>query len=146
MTPRGTGDIAWHTVTETTFDAVAGGSRLDQLAIASTYSGAIQGTSNQTLLVLYHDAERTGRGTGRWIGLEQVTGRIGDRAGSFAIEQRGSFDHTEESAGVCWEGTWQVVPGSGTGDLAGLRGGGTVTLAHQPPQLPRRTYTIDELA
>jgi hypothetical protein len=57
-----------------------------------------------------------GDGSAKFVGLERVVGRLGDRWGSFVLEHSGTFE-----GGVA-EASWSVVPGSGTGEPRGLRG------------------------
>ena len=57
--------------------------------------------------------------TARYVGLQRVDGTVGGKTGSFVVESNGAFDGGEA------KGTWSVIPGSGTGDLAGLTGEGT---------------------
>jgi hypothetical protein len=57
-------------------------------------------------------------GTASFVGIERVTGAIGGRAGTFLLQDQGTV-----ADGVV-EGEWFVVPRSGTGELAGLRGTG----------------------
>jgi uncharacterized protein DUF3224 len=47
-----------------------------------------------------------------------VTGRIGDREGSFVVEDNGTGNADEAS------GSWRILAGSASGDLAGLEGEG----------------------
>src|SRR5512133_1922020 len=47
-----------------------------------------------------------------------ITVRIAGRTGTFVLQDRGSLTGTRVT------GRWSVVPGSGTGELAGLRGDG----------------------
>jgi hypothetical protein len=62
-----------------------------------------------------------------------MVGRLGGRSGSFVVETNGVYEGGEART------TWSVVPGSGTGELAGLRGeGGAVA-----PGGPNGTYTLD---
>jgi len=63
--------------------------------------------------VLFYRAD----GTGSYVGQMRLDGRLGGRTGSFVLEGSGTYDGTEARVGMA------VVPGSGTGDLAGLRGG-----------------------
>jgi Protein of unknown function (DUF3224) len=42
--------------------------------------------------------------------------------------------------GQRWSATWQVVPGSGTGELATLQGEGRYVYTHGEPQTP---FTFD---
>ena len=53
-----------------------------------------------------------------FVGVERVTGSIGGKSGTFVFQDEGTLKGTTVS------GTWFVVPGSGTGELRGLRGEG----------------------
>jgi hypothetical protein len=57
-------------------------------------------------------------GTRRFSGVLSVTGRIGDRGGSFVLEDQGTGSTQETNA------RWTVVRGSATGELVGLTGDG----------------------
>jgi len=57
-------------------------------------------------------------GSASFVGVERVTGAIGARSGSFVLQDAGTVE------GSVVSGTWFVVPGSGTGELTGLRGEG----------------------
>lgn len=57
-------------------------------------------------------------GTASFVGIERVTGAIAGRSGTFLLQDSGTV-----AAGIV-SGDWFVVPGSGTGELAGLRGTG----------------------
>lgn len=120
MDTGGSGSFTFADYEEDTFGEVDGGPKVTRSTVTNTYTGAIQGTGRQAYLGLYRN-DAQGGGTGVWVGLEQITGRLGDRQGSFAITQRGTFD----GQGV--QGTWEVVAGSGTGELDGLRGSGSFT-------------------
>jgi hypothetical protein len=58
------------------------------------------------------------------IGLERIIGRIVGKAGSFALHHTGAFEN-----GVA-KGSYAVVRGSGTGELASLQGQGTTAVGH----------------
>jgi uncharacterized protein DUF3224 len=53
--------------------------------------------------------------------MERVRGSLGGRKGSFLLQDAGTL------VGKTVSGAWFVVPGSGTGELAGLRGEGGFT-------------------
>jgi hypothetical protein len=63
-------------------------------------------------------------GSASFIGLERVVGRIGERSGSFILQHSGTFE------GGTAKASWFVVPGSGAGELRGLRGDGGFASAH----------------
>jgi len=62
--------------------------------------------------------------------LERVVGKVGGRSGSFVIQSNGTF------VGHSIKGTWFIVPGSGTGELQGLRGEGEMNLEGQKEDWP----------
>lgn len=100
----------------------AAGARLTHAVVAYNYSGGISGTSRMQYLMSYN----TDGVTGSYVALEAISGRLDGRAGSFALLHSGTFDAQSISAAV------SVVPGSGTGELAGLRGTGAIHLrGHQ---------------
>ena len=71
------------------------------------------------------------------IGLEKVTGRIGGRAGSFMLQDIGRFEN-----GVA-RSTMSVVPGSGTGELAGLAGQGSSVAEHDGKLTYHFEFTVE---
>jgi hypothetical protein len=63
------------------------------------------------------EVSTTAQGTGRaYSALERVTGTLAGRTGSFLLQHGGAGDETGQEA------FGHVVPGTGTGELAGLRG------------------------
>jgi hypothetical protein len=55
-------------------------------------------------------------GTAGYVAIETVSGRLGGLRGSFAIQQFGTMHAGAQTL------HYEVVPGSGTGELAGLSG------------------------
>jgi Protein of unknown function (DUF3224) len=84
-----------------------------------SFSGDIVGEGVLEYLMLERPEATT-----RFVGLERVTGHIGGREGSFVLEHTGKFEAGRAQVG------WQVVPASGTGELANLRGSGGFTAGH----------------
>jgi Protein of unknown function (DUF3224) len=97
------------------------GAKLTQAAVTKTYQGDIEGEGTSHTLTTY-DA----RGSAHYVGLEQVIGKIGARAGSFVLQVYGSYDVVSGLA----KAEWSVVPGSGTEALAGLKGDGGFVAEH----------------
>jgi hypothetical protein len=91
----------------------------------TTYAGDIEGESTSCLLLSYvgGDADKPETLVGPYVGYEQVTGTLAGRSGTFVLEARG-----EHSGGVARTDV-HVVPDSGTGELAGLRGEGSYAAA-----------------
>ena len=69
------------------------------------------------------DLEAASKGSGGYVAIEQVTGRLQGRTGSFTLVHKGTMG----AGGVDIQ--IDVVPGSGTGQLAGLSGRITITIA-----------------
>ena len=77
------------------------------------FTGDVDGDGAAEWLMCYRDD-----GTAHFVGLQRVDGSIDDRSGSFVLETIGEFD------GKVAKWTAAVVPGTGSGELAGLRGDG----------------------
>jgi uncharacterized protein DUF3224 len=60
-------------------------------------------------------------GSGTFVSLQRMHGRLGDRSGSFVLAVDGAFKGGETHASL------RVVPSSGTGGLASLQGDGRLT-------------------
>ncbi len=84
------------------------------------YEGDVVGSSTAALLISYvgGDAADPHSLVGPYVGYEQVTGTLDGREGTFVLATRG-----EHTGGVARTDV-EVVPGSGTGGLRGLRGTG----------------------
>src|SRR6266576_3684808 len=107
---------------EKTYNEIEGAPKLTRVSATKSYQGDIEGEGKLEYLMMYRTA-----GSANFMGLERVTGSIGGRSGSFVLEHRGTFED-----GVA-KVTLSVVPGSGTGDLRGMKGGGGFSVGHQPP-------------
>jgi len=95
------------------YDEPAEGPRLTRIHVEETFGGDIEGAG----VVEFLQAAAPD-GSASFVGIEKVTGRIGGRAGSFLLQDAGAVEDNIVS------GDWFVVPGSGTGQLSGLRGAG----------------------
>jgi Protein of unknown function (DUF3224) len=105
---------------EKPFAEMEEGRKLAQASVRQTLSGEIEGEAQVEWLMCYRPDQ-----TADFVGLERIVGRVGDRSGSFvALHSAGSFD------GAVARGQLSVVPGSGTGELQGLRGSGSFTAPH----------------
>ncbi len=104
---------------EKPYDEFDGGRKLTRASVKKSFQGDIAGESTVEYLMMYRED-----GSANFVGMEHVTGRLGDRSGSFVLEHRGTFENGVAKA------TWFVIPGSGTGALRGLRGEGSSVLEH----------------
>ncbi|WP_030018630.1 DUF3224 domain-containing protein [Streptomyces monomycini] len=105
--------------------------RLAHATVVNTFAGGIEAARTTCEYTIVYSTEKTGTFTG----MELLTGTVDGRQGAFAMEERGSFD--DRGSVHC---TFEVVPGSATGELAGLRGTGEFTAEHGSPSVP---YTFD---
>lgn len=96
---------------EKPYDEIEGGPKLTRASVTKAFTGEIEGEGKLEYLMVYRSAD-----SASFVGMERVTGRVAGRAGSFVFLHRGTFE-----GGVAKD-TWVVVPGSGTGELRGLRG------------------------
>jgi hypothetical protein len=83
-----------------------------RLVIDKQFHGDLEATSKGQML-----AVRTGvEGSAGYVAMEQVTGTLHGRSGSFALQHSGTMNRGTPQLTV------SVVPDSGTGELAGLAG------------------------
>jgi Protein of unknown function (DUF3224) len=98
------------------YDRPSDGPALVKIHVEEEISGDIEGSG----VVEFLQAERAD-GSASFVGIERVTGSIRGRAGTFLLQDQGTLE------GGTVSGTWFVVPESGTGELAGVRGEGGFT-------------------
>ncbi|MBE7189125.1 DUF3224 domain-containing protein [Jatrophihabitans endophyticus] len=91
------------------------------VVFTTQWSGDLVGSSTCGLLIDYvaGDPARPETLEGPYVGYEQVTGALAGRSGSFVLATRGTHGGGVADTEV------EVVPGSGTGELAGLTGSGS---------------------
>jgi hypothetical protein len=112
---------------ETVYEEPAEGPPLARATVRKRFSGPLEGTSVAEVLL----AGRSG-----YLASERVDGALDGRRGTFVIQHGGVGDETDQHA------FGHIVPGSGTGELRGLRGeaayahddsGARLTLAYSIP-------------
>ncbi|MFE0028242.1 DUF3224 domain-containing protein [Amycolatopsis sp. NPDC059021] len=84
-----------------------------------TFSGVIEGEASCDYLLFYPGEGYDGGGTTS-PGYDRIEGSVDGRKGTFVLRHEFTFDLDGLSS------TFSVVPGSGTGELAGLSGSGTI--------------------
>jgi hypothetical protein len=87
--------------------------------VTETFHGAIEGEASSHSLMAYN-----ADGTASYVGLTTINGTVAGRSGSFVLQHTGKFANGVAKA------TSFVVPGSGTGELAGLRGESSYETGH----------------
>src|SRR2546426_964028 len=113
MTKQAKGTFDVKTWDEKPYDEMEGGPKLTRASVTQSHSGDIEGEGTLEYLMVYRDDS-----SASFIALERIVGKVGSRPGSFVLQGTGAFE------GGIAKGEWLVVPGSGTGDLRGLRGEG----------------------
>lgn len=109
---RATAKVTVHDSKATPFDETTSPALL-QLQLNETFSGDIAGESEVRALQVRHDEH-----SASMVSMQRVRGKLGERPGTFVLQGTEQIEHGRIKA------TWFVVPGSGTGELAGLRGEG----------------------
>jgi len=115
---------------EETYDEQEG-TKLTRTRLTKTFHGDVEGESTAELLMAYAAED----GSAAYVGFERVTGRIHGRSGSFVLHHTATSDGTRGEASAAWS----VVPGSGTGELRGLRG--EARISNEPDG--GHTFTLD---
>lgn len=95
------------------YEEPAEGGTLNRIHVVERFSGDIEADGVvEFLQAAYAD------GSASFVGIERVSGTLAGREGTFLLQDQGTVE------GNVVSGEWFVVPGSGTGALAGLRGTG----------------------
>jgi hypothetical protein len=80
--------------------------------LEKTYHGALNGQASGEMLT----AGQPRQGEATYVAIESFEGALDGKSGGFALAHFGEMDAGGESLSV------QIVPGSGTGELARIRG------------------------
>lgn len=94
------------------YDQTAGPA-LKELHLNEIFTGDIEGESPVRALQV-----QSGEHSAYQVSIQRFRGNLGGRQGTFVLQGSESVTNGKIKA------TWSVVPGSGTGDLSGLRGEG----------------------
>jgi hypothetical protein len=91
---------------ETTFDE-GGGVKMSRARVTKRFQGDLEGTSvAEITLALAREESRA------YAGFERIDGRLNGRSGTFVLHHNAGAESV----------SWTVLPHSGTGDLAKIRG------------------------
>ncbi len=92
--------------------ANAADSPVARMTIDKQFHGELEATSKGEMLSFATAV----KGSAGYVAIEQVTGKLGGHAGSFALQHAGILDRGAPELRI------SVVPDSGTGELVGLSG------------------------
>ncbi|WP_103337676.1 DUF3224 domain-containing protein [Amycolatopsis sp. CA-126428] len=102
-----------------------GGNELARVAIAKTFTGAVEGTSTVELLTATNATSRA------YVGFERLEVSVDGRKGSFVLH------HTADESGL----TLKILTGSGAGELTGISGTANIEIDGEDHHLTL-TYTL----
>jgi hypothetical protein len=132
MSTIGQASFSATTWEETPYIEIDGGRKLTRVHAVFAYTGQLEGQGTVDYLMAYAPD-----GTGNFVGLEHITGRIGDRTGSFVAQHTGIFDPKSVTT------RWEFVPGLGTEAFEGLVGSGNLRLEGHGPYLFQFEYEFE---
>jgi hypothetical protein len=113
MTARAEGTFKVTSWDESTYQDLDGSSKLTRAKVTFGWNGDLEADSSSDSLMYYRED-----GTAVYTGLERITGQLAGRSGAFVLRTEGSYSDGEARTSM------HVIEGSGTGELAGLRGTG----------------------
>lgn len=108
------------------------GTALGRIRITRTFEGELEGQSSAELLTA-----RTDAGSAAYVALDRIACRLGDRSGSFVLAHHGSVSAAGSANAA------SVVPDSGTDELAGLRGRGSISVDEDGTHRLELDYEFD---
>jgi Protein of unknown function (DUF3224) len=103
--------------------------KMSRAHVSKRFSGDLEATS-VTELTMINTREA---GSDAYVALELLTGSLQGKSGSFVLQHSAVRSGEESSL------RWDIVPGSGTGELGGIRGAGTITVTPDGTH----SYTLD---
>jgi hypothetical protein len=112
MRARATAKITVRRSEAKPYDETAGVA-LVEIRLDETFTGDIDGESAVRALQVLHDDRSAST-----VSVQRFRGKLGGRQGTFVLQGSEIVERGKIKA------TWFVVPGSGTGELSGLRGEG----------------------
>ena len=127
MTIRATGEFDVQMVPQATGYG-AEGSTLGRMTIDKQFHGDLEATSKGEML----SAVTKFKDSAGYVAIEQVTGTLHGRRGSFVLQHTGTMTRGTPSLKI------SVVPDSGTGDLDGLSGTVMINIVDG-----KHSYTFD---
>jgi Protein of unknown function (DUF3224) len=103
---------------QTPYDTPDEGPTLFRATLQRRFQGDLVGESVAALLICPSAPDQVG-----YVGTDRFVGRLGEREGSFVFQHGGAIER-----GVLRPFGY-IVPGSGTGDLRGLRGEASISVS-----------------
>ncbi len=98
---------------------IARAANLGRMTIDKRFHGELEAVSKGEMLATQTEV----KGSAAYVALERVTGKLKGRTGSFVLQHSATMVRGKPASSIT------VVPDSGTGDLKGLTGKMSVTVA-----------------
>jgi hypothetical protein len=125
---QATGNFTVKSWDENTYQELDDSGKLTKASVAFGLEGDISAEAVWDAVMCYRPD-----GSAVFTGYQQMTGQLAGRTGSFIVLADGEFVSGEARS------RWQVVEGTGTGELTGLTGSGSAVASATPPG----TYSFD---
>jgi len=109
---KASGTFAVRLIPMDTYSDGTDGITLGRLAIEKEFEGELDATSTGEML----SASTSVEGSAGYVAIEQVTGNLSGRKGSFVLQHFGTMNRGSDRLVL------EVVPDSGSGGLSGLSG------------------------
>lgn len=113
MTAQATGTFTVSSWDESTYEDLGDAGKLTKARVTFGFEGDLQAQGAWEAVMCYRDD-----GSAYFTGLQRVVGRLAGRDGSFVLRADGTFESGTART------SWQMIDGSATGELRGLRGTG----------------------
>ncbi|MEV4182353.1 DUF3224 domain-containing protein [Streptosporangium canum] len=113
--PRATGTFSIDSWDAQPYDE-AEGAALSRVHVTKTFDGDLLGTSTTDIITAVAPVESSAA----YAGFERFIGTAHGRKGTFVLHHTATSHAGESSL------SWTILPDSGTGELAGIRGGGQI--------------------
>jgi hypothetical protein len=117
---------------EEPYEELDRGIKLTHASGTQRFAGDVEGDGAVHWLMLYR-----GDKSATFVGLQRITGSVGGRRGTFVLSAEG--DHEGGSSRI----RLTVVPGSGTDDLQGIEGTGSMAAPGGPTGTYELQYTFE---
>lgn len=122
MLERASGQFTIDGQVEDIHGGFGGAARIARISQTCRFSGELEGESMaEFTAVLPRESD------GSFHGFQRVSGTLGEREGTFVLSVTGEIHKGQP------RGSWMIVPKSGSGDFAHIRGSGTFSLPDGKP-------------
>jgi hypothetical protein len=134
MSQRAAGAFDVKVVPQKPDTQIARAASLGRLTIDKRFHGDLEGISKGEMLATQTETP----GSAGYVALERVTGKLNGRTGTFVLQHSATMSRGKPTSTIC------VVPDSGTGELQGLTGKMTITVAADGGHTYEFDYKIDQ--